>query len=205
MIKIRKGGIWLKTGELAEAIREKISRIAIVLLCAMVVGTSFNSEILTNLFRYPIATANNSNYSRVADPNTMETYLASNVLGIAENSRHAGRIWTDKTVFALGKTSDSFDGTSLQLDANNDGSNAKVSTNTDFLHVFSALGSSQVVNQETSKPIDVVLLLDVSRSMTQSTGLNGQDSLHQLMTEANTLIKQLMGDDPIIKYMLIIV
>ncbi len=186
----------MKTGELAEAIREKISRIAIVLLCAMVVGTSFNSEVLTNLFHYPIATANNSNYSRVADPNTMEAYLNPNVLGIAENSRYAGRIWTDKTVFALGRTSDSFNGTFLQLDANKDGSRLQVSTNTDFLHVFSALGSSQVVNQETSKPIDVVLLLDVSRSMTQSTGLNGQDSLHQLMTEANTLIKQLMGDDP---------
>ena len=191
MIKIRKGGIWLKTGELAEAIREKISRIAIVLLCAMVVGASFNSALLTNLFHYPVATANNSNYSRVADPNTMEAYLNPNVLGIAENSRYAGRIWTDKTVFALGRTSDSFNGTFLQLDANKDGSRLQVSTNTDFLHVFSALGSSQVVNQETSKPIDVVLLLDISRSMT-----GVEDHLQELMTEANTLIKQLMGDDP---------
>ncbi len=182
--------------KMTKNLRDKLKRIAVVLLCAFVIGTSFNSALVSNFFHYPIASANNSNYSRVADPNTMESYLDSSVLDIASNSRYAGRIWTDKTVFALGQRSDNFDGTTLQLDANKDGSEAEVSTKADFLHVFSALGSSQVVNQETSKPIDVVLLLDVSRSMTQNAGPNGQDSLHELMTEANTLIKQLMGDNP---------
>lgn len=188
----------MKTGELAEAIREKISRIAIVLLCAMVVGASFNSALLTNLFHYPVATANNSNYSRVADPNTMEAYLNEEVLGLDKSSRRAGRIWSDKTVFAAGYTNNSggvFDGITLGLDNSNDGTNAKIKLNTDFLHVFSAIGSSQVVDQYTTQPLDVVLLLDISTSMT-NTNQGNNDPLHEVLDEANVLISQLMGADP---------
>ncbi len=187
----------MKTKTLVEALQEKLVKIATVLLCAMVIGLSFSSEVIMKLFYSPIASADNVNYTRVADPSTMETYLNSDVLGIAQSSRYAGRIWTDKTVFALGNSDSRFDGTTLSLDRNDDGSTDQISVNTDFLHVFSAIGSSQVVNQQASKPLDVILLLDISTSMTNSSQ-NGNDSLHEVINEANLLISQLMGDDPAI-------
>ena len=139
-----------------------------------------------------------TNYKRTADPNTMENYLNEGVLGLDKSSRHAGRIWSDKTVFATGYNNYSggaFDGNTLQLDNSKDGTNSKIKSNTDFLHVFSTIGSSQVVDQYTTQPLDVVLLLDISTSMTESTIPNPNDPLHKVIDEANTLISQLMGED----------
>ncbi len=155
---------------------------------------------------------NETNYKRTADPNTMEDYLDDDVLGIDKSSRHAGRIWTDKTVFAKNyRFTESekdykddnpnlrFLNDTLTLNAKDDGSTSTVQTNTDFLHVFSAVGSSQVVDQYTTQPLDVVLLLDISSSMTRLNGgttMDTNDSLHQVIKEANDLINQLMGKDP---------
>ena len=41
--------------------------------------------------------------SRAADPNTMDTYL-ERLLTLENGSRYAGRVWSDKTVFAYGDT-----------------------------------------------------------------------------------------------------
>ena len=139
-----------------------------------------------------------TNYERIADPNTMENYLNEDVFGLNKSSRRAGRIWSDKTVFAAGYTNNSggaFDGTTLTLNKSNDGTDAEIKLNTDFLHVFSAIGSSQVVDQYTTQPLDVVLLLDISTSMT-NTNQGNNDPLHEVLDEANVLISQLMGADP---------
>ncbi len=159
----------MKTEYILEELRKKLNRIAIVLLCAAVLCTSFNGAMITNFFRSSIAYADNANYKRVADPNTMENYLSEDSLGLAESSRRAGRIWTDKTVFAMGqKEGEVFSGSTLKLLKNEDGSTSEITLNTDFLHVFSALGSGQNIQQFPPSPIDLVIVLDVSSSMGDS-------------------------------------
>ncbi len=136
-----------------------------------------------------------SKYQHVADPNTMEDYK-DKLITKDNGTRYAGRVWADKSVQAKGTNNNE-----LQLHMNDDASTETVGYNTDFLHIFSTIGSSQVVNQSTSRPIDVVLLLDISSSMTNKTGdvLNQNDNLHQVIKETNTLINQLMGNDPELK------
>ena len=65
-----------------------------------------------------------------------------------------------------------FDGRTLQLGRYTDGVNSSVAMNddSDFLHVFSALGSSQVVDDNVSLPLDVVFVLDTSSTMAKSWG-----------------------------------
>ncbi len=110
--------------------------------------------------------------SRVADPDTMDDYL-NRLLTEANGSRYAGRVWTDKTVFAYGYNNgenDHFDGTNkITLEMDTDGYTGSVNFNADFAHVFSALASSQVVNEYPPSPIDMVLVLDVSSSMGDDT------------------------------------
>ena len=69
------------------------------------------------------------------------------------------RVWTDKSVFAFedsnSYTSTHFkDDNTLTLDMTTDGYNGDVSFSDDFLHVFSALASSQVVNEYPPSPLD---------------------------------------------------
>ncbi len=112
-------------------------------------------------------------YSREADPNTMDTYQDL-LLNETNGSRYAGRIWTDKTVFAYG--TDAANGgvtdNQIALDMATDGYEGSVGFSADFAHVFSALASSQVVNEYPPQPLDVMFLLDVSGSM-GATGLDG--------------------------------
>ncbi len=150
----------------------------------------FNSNILTNKeYAYsPKKISNTVEYEHFADDNTMENY--KNLL-LTENNgtRYAGRVWSDKSVFAYGQNSNQ-----LVLNNDNDGISSTVSYNADFLHVFSTIGSSQVLNQKSTKPVDVVLLLDISTSMTHSAGavVDQTDSLHQVIKETNSLIHDLM-------------
>lgn len=86
--------------------------------------------------------------SRVADPDTMDDYV-NRLLNAANGSRYAGRVWTDKTVFAYGDgngyKSSHFDGDhTITLDMGTDGYTGTVGFDADFAHVFSALASSQV-------------------------------------------------------------
>ena len=125
--------------------------------------------------------------SRVSDPDTMDTYL-DRLLNRSDGSRYAGRVWTDKSVFAYGyaadpdKSNDSehFDGKdTLDLDMLTDGYDGYLKFNADFLHVFSALASSQVVNEYPPSPIDLVIVFDMSGSM-------GQDTRFGIDTGLNT-------------------
>ena len=94
--------------------------------------------------------------SRAADPNTMDTYL-QRLLTLESGSRYAGRVWSDKSVFAYKDTKRAeenyatkggFNGTdTLHLDMATDGYNGDVIFDADFLHVFSTLASSQVVDE----------------------------------------------------------
>ncbi len=114
--------------------------------------------------------------SREADPSTMDTYRE--MLDFLKDSRYAGRLWTDKTVFALGKPSRvslgsnlfrGFDGKKLRLLDALDGLDGFVTLDADFLEVFSALGSSVAIDEFPSSPIDLVIVIDMSASMGQDT------------------------------------
>ncbi len=182
----------------------KYGRVFITLICLLIMGIKVNVDILATIFGYPNTLLSyNPSYERMADPNTMDDYMG--IFDLKNNSRTAGRVWSDKTVFANGTEGDkgAFKNDVLTLDMDTDGVDTTVQTDTDFLHVFSTIGSSQVVDEVATKPLDVVLLLDISSSMTSSLDMNQgpgnrrmdpNDSLHQVIDEANLLISQLMGD-----------
>lgn len=90
---------------------------------------------------------------RVADDSTVDTY--EGFLLNAQSTRYAGRIWTDKSVYAAGN-----DGSGIAL------VDSKPETfREDFLEVFSAMGSTLAVNGEYEVPLDVMFVLDMSGSM----------------------------------------
>ena len=94
---------------------------------------------------------------RYADGNTTDTYM--DFLNLAENSRFAGRVWTDKTVFSK----ETVEGNQAVVDEKP--LSFPQSGDQDFLAVFSALGSNQVVNGKKTIPLDVVFVVDISSWM----------------------------------------
>lgn len=101
--------------------------------------------------------------TREADPNTMETYVGR-LLSTENGSRYAGRVWSDKSVVDHDDTANF---QSLGLTMAQDGYNGDVKFNADFLHIYSTLTSSQVVNEYPPSPIDLVIVFDMSGSMGQ--------------------------------------
>ncbi len=107
-----------------------------------------------------------SGATRQADPSTMDTY--QQMLNFSENTRYAGRLWSDKSVFALGSAdtgnrADNWKGNTLNLTKALDGVDGTINLNEDFLHVFSALGSSLEVSGV--PPVRTVIVFDNSGSM----------------------------------------
>lgn len=101
----------------------------------------------------------------VVDSDTRYAYQQSDVLGDAESTRYAGRVWVDKTVTSGDETlvfkdpsNDSSNESTAGIDVSNDGS--------DFLVTYSALAASQSVTS--AAPTDTVFILDLSASMTWS-------------------------------------
>ncbi len=123
--------------------------------------------------------------SRIADPNTMDTYQDA-LLSDENGSRYAGRVWTDKTVFAYDASKDKggTDNNQIKLDMKTDGYEGSVGFNADFGHVFSALTSTQVVNEYPQNPIDLVITFDMSGSMGQDTryGIDPGNNSYQSAT-----------------------
>ena len=107
---------------------------------------------------------------RIADPGTMDAYMEE-LFSDGDGDRYAGRIWADKTVFAFGAGPEDggLTGNILPLDEDTDGYEGTVGFDADFLNVYSALGSTQVVNDYMTSPLDLVIVLDMSGSMAQST------------------------------------
>ncbi len=173
----------------------------IMVAAIIVLGVVYSLGFGTIAYKYATVANNSyldgsSKYDRISDNNTMESYKGQLIDEDpnGRGSRYAGRVWADKSVEA-----NNAKGTfNLGLKEEDDGVTTNVGLNTDFLHIFSTLGSSQVVDRESTRPLDVVLLLDISGSMTRLTNNNmdSNDSLHKVLSEANTLIDQLMGNDP---------
>ncbi|MCH5278680.1 MAG: VWA domain-containing protein [Christensenellaceae bacterium] len=114
----------------------------------------------------------------VVDIDTTDDYLTA--LNLNENSRYAGRIWSDKSVFA---NDVKVNGVTIDNDS-------------DFLHVFSAIGSSLKTSGKNQLPLDVVFILDTSYSMVDQASTNGDDLENQRLEKAadalNSAIKTLM-------------
>lgn len=164
--------------------RKLLYRVFAMILCICMVSTSFDSTAkafdlgsiasgISGLFGADeptaAAEARSGNATvgaeREADPSTMDTY--QKMLDLSKETRYAGRIWSDKTVFANGQDNKDgrFDGTKLTLTPDLDGVDTKteIPLNEDFLHVYSILGSSQQVNEHV--PVDLMVSLDITASM----------------------------------------
>lgn len=106
---------------------------------------------------------------READPSTMDTYIDE--LNLLNSTRYAGRLWTDKTVFAAGQPfSDDygrvFNGNQLTLTSKLDGKDYTIDLDSDFLHCYSVMSSSQ--GWVGVPPVRAVLVFDNSGSMYNS-------------------------------------
>lgn len=111
-------------------LKKKIGNIICLLLCFNLVISLFAPIILVS--------AKSSNLKKSTykvDNDTTDTYREALING-TNGSRYAGRVWSDKSVFR----------NSITLDTDTDGSAGTISNSSDFLHVFSALGSSQRIN-----------------------------------------------------------
>ena len=161
--------------------KRKIANIICLILC-------FN--LVISLFvPMTFVSADDSDKLLIADNDTMDTYQDA-LISEENGSRYVGRVWSDKSVF----TGD------ISLDYETDGYDGTITNNSDFLHAFSVLGSSQNGISVEKSPLDVVLLLDISTSMTgkqigSSTEYEYIDVAEKVIKEANELISTLMGDD----------
>ena len=111
--------------------------------------------------------------SSVADSTTLTSWAKPEGNSLADSSRDTGRIWTDKSV--------SKENVTLTGDV------GRVTINktegADFLVGLSALSSASSLATTTSKPLDIVLVLDVSGSMKEN--LNSYEEVYQLDREEN--------------------
>ncbi|MCH5321137.1 MAG: hypothetical protein J1E36_05200 [Eubacterium sp.] len=131
-------------------VRRKIRRLFLLVLCLSLIATNFNGLIASagNTSGKTVGTSDH-----IADTDTSDSY--SELIDLRDNSRRAGRVWADKSVFT--------DDIELDMDTDGIADGTKIMNGSDFLHMFSALGSSQSV--KTIQALDVVFVLDTSASM----------------------------------------
>lgn len=197
-----------------ESKRRTAARVLAWLLCLLMVLSVFDGTGL--LGGQALAAAGTAGGTpgvnqREADPSTMETYTTA-LLSEDTGSRYAGRVWTDKTVFAYGadQNSGGTEGNRISLTADLDGYESSMGFTSDFAHVFSALTSSQVVNEYPPTPIDMVLVLDISSSMSDDKTIPAVEPYAELAAQgaithtrflnliysADRIITQLMKNNP---------
>jgi len=130
------------------------------------------------------AASGSVNYTVTADASTATNHTGMLGDTDADGNRYSGRVWTDKSVYV--------NGASVSLDG------VTTPARNDFMIVYSALGSTASVSHEmqSANKLDVVMVLDLSRSMQTSVG-NGQDRLDTTVAAANRLLAELLkvGND----------
>ena len=104
-------------------------RLLSVLLCLCMVLSIFGGMGLSSA----IAQSTEDVLSRIVDSDTMDSYIGK-LLSSEWGSRYAGRVWTDKSVFAFDPDGDN----SILLDMATDGYEGNVGFDADFAHVFKA-------------------------------------------------------------------
>ncbi|MBE7056798.1 MAG: VWA domain-containing protein [Ruminococcaceae bacterium] len=123
----------------------------------------------------------------VSDLDTSDKYSES--LGDNASTEYAGRIWSDKSVYSSDAVFNTYGGgkSTIVLNENNNGE--------DFLVAFSALATSESIEGESQAPVDVVLILDISGSMSNSESNmdNNKSRIYNTIQAANNAIDRLMS------------
>ncbi|MBE6903448.1 MAG: VWA domain-containing protein [Ruminococcaceae bacterium] len=127
----------------------------------------------------------------VSDRDTSTKYSES--LGDNASTEYAGRVWTDRSVYTDDVTFDTFGGGQETITLN-----AGDNLGEDFLVAYSALATSMSVSGQSHSPVDVVLILDISGSMSnQSSNMdNNKSRIYNAVQAANTAIDSLMEMNP---------
>lgn len=117
----------------------------------------------------------------VSDPDTTRNWQAE--AGFS-STLNLGRIWTDKTV------------SSEDINFSTDSGDVSFTVpkgDSDFLTVLSAISSASNTKTTITKPLDIVLVLDVSGSMDDSFG--GQTKLQALKTAVNSFLDSIEAEN----------
>ena len=121
----------------------------------------------------------------VVDPDTTNVWTNYTRPGGSPSTQNVGRIWTDKSVFDDTYTFTNDNDTGLSGEKIEKG-------DSDFLVSLSALSSTSNLKEmvQTGKPLDIVLVFDMSGSMDGSFGQgpNQQSRINALKTAANSFI-----------------
>ena len=118
--------------------------------------------MLFGLGQQQVNAADNITKSTVADSETINNWHDANALN--DSTKNVGRIWADKSVST---------GNFILTSRQNESQSATImkSVDSDFLVGLSALSSTAKIVGETTVPLDIVLVLDVSGSMDDPAGL----------------------------------
>lgn len=131
---------------------KKMTRVIVFIMAAIMVLSMAPQQVNA---------ADNITKNPVADSVTINNWHEANALD--DSTKNVGRIWTDKSVSTGNVTL-----TSRQ----NESQSATItkSANSDFLVGLSALSSTAKIVGQTTVPLDIVLVLDVSGSMNDPVG-----------------------------------
>lgn len=124
-------------------------------------------------------------FAAVNDRDTSTKYTDS--LGDNASTEYAGRVWTDKSVFTDDVTFDTYGGGTVTVEIDPD-------ADEDFLLSYSALATAESISGQSQAPVDVVLILDISGSMSNgdSNMDNGRSRIYNTVQAANEAIDELM-------------
>ncbi len=141
--------------------RKRNKRIAASALAVVMAGF-----LVWGLFPWQAAAAKNT----VADDVTFNNWHDSEALD--DSTKNVGRIWTDKSVSTGDVTLTNKVGASADI---------KKKDGSDFLVGLSALSSTAKIMGQTTVPLDIVLVLDVSGSMKDPSG--SYEAVYDLNTQ----------------------
>jgi len=136
--------------------------------------------MLFGLGQQQVNAADNITKSTVADSETINNWHDVNALD--DSTKNVGRIWTDKSVSTVDVT---------LTGRQNESQSATItkSADSDFLVGLSALSSTAKIVGQTTVPLDIVLVLDVSGSMDDSAGpTGGKKRIDRLKEAVNDFI-----------------
>lgn len=103
-------------------------------------------------------------------------------IAIDDTTKNIGRIWTDKSVSA---------GNIVMKKLDNSGTKTvEKNGNSDFLVGLSALSSAAKIMGQSTVPLDIVMVLDVSGSMGDKDNKTGKDKMSTLKTAVNSFIDE---------------
>lgn len=145
---------------------KKMTRVIVFIMAAIMVLSMAPQQVNA---------ADNITKSTVADSVTINNWHDANALD--DSTKNVGRIWTDKSVSTGDVTL-----TSRQNDSQS--STITKSADSDFLVGLSALSSTAKIVGQTTVPLDIVLVLDVSGSMDDPAGLTDRTKRIDLLKRA---------------------